>query len=333
MKIYETKVGAGMKQWLEIPVDEECSLKAAAFCGSRPGKRLIVTAGVHGCEYIGILAVSRLIQELDPRQMKGEVVFLPIANEGGFYKEIKQLVPEDGVNLNRAFPGTEMGSRSAKIAAAVETYLYPGADFLVDLHSGDIHEMVVPFAFFPVAAGETVEKEAAASARAMSLSWRVASTAKNGLYSWAAQKGIPALLLERGGLGRWTEREVDAYRINLYELLVHLDILPESILESVKGMNLKDSESSPESEVLPSGKIEQREIRIMRYLEAPGNGFWYPAIREGSCLKKGDLLGEIRRLDGSLMYRYESELDGMVFYYTLSLGVSEGEPLVAYGEC
>ena len=51
-----------------------------------------------------------------------------------------------------------MGSRSAKIAAAVETYLYPDADFLVDLHSGDIHEMVVPFAFFPVAAGETVEK-------------------------------------------------------------------------------------------------------------------------------------------------------------------------------
>ena len=101
MKIYETKVEAGTKQWLKIPVDEECSLKAAAFCGSRPGKRLIVTAGVHGCEYIGILAVSRLIQELDPRQMKGEVVFLPIANEGGFYKEIKQLVPEDGVNLNR----------------------------------------------------------------------------------------------------------------------------------------------------------------------------------------------------------------------------------------
>lgn len=50
MKIYETKVEAGTKQWLKIPVDEECSLKVAAFCGSRPGKRLIVTAGVHGCE-------------------------------------------------------------------------------------------------------------------------------------------------------------------------------------------------------------------------------------------------------------------------------------------
>lgn len=58
-----------------------------------------------------------------------------------------------------------MGSRSAKIAAAVETYLYPDADFLVDLHSGDIHEMVVPFAFFPVAAGETVEKKGGCSGK------------------------------------------------------------------------------------------------------------------------------------------------------------------------
>lgn len=333
MKIYETKVESGTKQWLEIPVDEGYSLKVAAFCGLRPGKRLVVTAGVHGCEYIGILAVSRLIQELDPGQMKGEVVFLPIANEGGFYKEIKQLVPEDGINLNRAFPGAEEGSRSVKIAAAVEKYLYPEADFLVDLHSGDIHEMVVPFAFFPVAAGEAVEKAAADAADAMTLSWRVASTAKNGLYSWAAQKGIPALLLERGGLGRWTEGEVDAYRINLYELLVHLDILPESILESVKRTDSKGSESASGLEKVSFRKRSQREIRTMRYLEAPENGFWYPAVREGSQLKKGDLLGEIRRLDGSLMHRYESELDGMVFYYTLSLGVSEGEPLVAYGEC
>ena len=115
--------------------------ESGGFLWFKTGKTVDCYSGVHGCEYIGILAVSRLIQELDPRQMKGEVVFLPIANEGGFYKEIKQLVPEDGVNLNRAFPGTEMGSRSAKIAAAVETYLYPDADFLVDLHSGDIHEM------------------------------------------------------------------------------------------------------------------------------------------------------------------------------------------------
>ncbi len=317
MKIYETNVPSGSMRWVEIPVDEGCSLKAAAFCGIRPGKRLVVTAGVHGCEYIGILALSRLIKELDPCKMNGEVVLLPIANEGGFYKEIKQLVPEDGINLNRAFPGKEDGSRSAKIAAAVEKYLYSGADFLLDLHSGDIHEMVVPFAFFPVSAGTTVEKEAALAADAMSLSWRVASTAKNGLYSWAAQKGIPSLLLERGGLGRWTDEEVDAYRMNVYELMVHLNILPA---DSVK-INEK------------SMKEKQAEIRNMRYLEAPECGFWYPTIKEGSRLKKGDLLGEIRTLDGKLLYSYESELDGMVFYYTLSLGVSEGEPLVAYGEC
>ena len=251
-----------------------------------------------------------------------------------FYKEIKQLVPEDGVNLNRAFPGTEMGSRSAKIAAAVETYLYPDADFLVDLHSGDIHEMVVPFAVFSGGSRrDGSKKKAAAAARAMSLSWRVASTAKNGLYSWAAQKGIPALLLERGGLGRWTEREVDAYRINLYELLVHLDNFARKYsgisqrnefkrfrkLPGIRGASVRENRAKGDSDHALSG----------------GTGKWilvsgYPGRK---LPEKGDLLGEIRRLDGSLMYRYESELDGMVFYYTLSLGVSEGEPLVAYGEC
>ena len=79
-----------------------------------------------------------------------------------------------------------------------------------------------------MAAGETVEKKGGCSGKSdVFVVESGINGRKNGLYSWAAQKGIPALLLERGGLGRWTEREVDAYRINLYELLVHLDILPE----------------------------------------------------------------------------------------------------------
>lgn len=83
--------------------------ESGGFLWFKTGKTVDCYSGVHGCEYIGILAVSRLIQELDPRQMKGEVVFLPIANEGGFYKEIKQLVPEDGVNLNRGISGNGNG--------------------------------------------------------------------------------------------------------------------------------------------------------------------------------------------------------------------------------
>ena len=47
------------------------------------------------------------------------------------------------------------------------------------------------------------------AAKVLTVPYRVRSTAKNGLYSWAVQRDIPALLIERGGRGfglnrRWT---------------------------------------------------------------------------------------------------------------------------------
>lgn len=54
------------------------------------------------------------------------------------------MVPEDGINLNRAFPGNAKGSLSARLAVALENALYPVADFLADLHGGDYNEVLHP---------------------------------------------------------------------------------------------------------------------------------------------------------------------------------------------
>lgn len=61
-------------------------------------------SGVHGCEYVGVQALRRLAVELDPAELSGNVILLPLANPTGFYAGAKQVVPEDGVNLNRASP-------------------------------------------------------------------------------------------------------------------------------------------------------------------------------------------------------------------------------------
>ena len=109
----------------------------------------------------------------------------------------------------------------------IEKLLYPEADFLLDLHGGDWNEELAPLVFFPCGAGQTVEQETRRAAQALSVSMRVCSTARNGLYSWAAQKGIPALLLERGGNGRWTPEEVDADREDVLRLMNHLGMIKE----------------------------------------------------------------------------------------------------------
>lgn len=309
MVFYINEIGFGEKrqEWIAIPGGGE--LKATVIRGEKPGKTLVVTAGVHGCEYIGIQAVRQLCKELNPAEMKGQVVLVPLVNEAGFYSGAKQIVPSDGQNINRVFPGDFSGTESSQIAKVVEQYLYPMADLLIDLHSGDINEMVTPFVFFPAHAEESVTEKSREAAKALSLSYRVASSSKNGLYSWAAQCGVPALLLERGGRGQWSQDEVDSYKKNVYEILRHLEILDNVPIKTV-----------------------QTEIETSVYLEASSDGFWYPAVKEGAFVFKGNLLGELRDADDNLIERYEADCDGIVLYYTLSLGVRKNDPLIAYGK-
>lgn len=303
----------GHREEIFLKVPGLSERKGYVITGERPGKTLVVTAGVHGSEYVGILALKELVNELDPSEMSGRVILFPLLNEYGFHHGLKQAAGTDGVNLNRAFPGDANGSETYRLAAAVERELYPKADFLLDLHSGDTNEIVLSFLFFPAYSGEEVAAAARAAASAMSLPYRVASSAKDGLYSRAAVNGIPALLLERGGLARYSRDEVEADKKNVRELMAHLGILPEKY-------------ARPESE--PA----QREIGRALYSEALKDGFWYPAVREGDRVKKGGLLGELKTLDDELICRYEAEFDGLILYYTTYLGVRAGDPLVTLGD-
>ena len=70
--------------------------------------------------------------------------------------------------------------------------------------------------------------------------------------------------------------------------------------------------------------LQQAEIRRAVYEEAPADGFWYPAVSAaGQKLKQGTLLGTLKD---------SAPFDGVVLYYTLSLGVKSGDPLIAYGK-
>lgn len=312
MRLSDFKAGSGVKQTLPLPVTSPYPVEMTVICGSRPGKTLVVTAGVHGCEYVGIETLNRLKRELEPAALSGRVILLPLVNPEGFYQGSKQTIPADGKNLNRMFPGKPDGTFSSQLARVLEETLYPEADFLMDLHGGDVNEALTPLVFFPASVPESLSAAASAAAESLSVPYRVASTSQNGLYSWAAQCGIPALLVERGERGLWSEKEVAACRENVYELMRHL-----GILNAASG----------------SPCLQQAEIRRAVYEEAPADGFWYPAVSAaGQKLKQGALLGTLKDSYGNEIARYTAPFDGVVLYYTLSLGVKNGDPLIAYGK-
>lgn len=315
MRLSDLKAGSGEKQTLLLPVTSPYPVEMTVICGSRPGKTLVVTAGIHGCEYVGIEALNRLKRELDPSALSGRVILLPLVNPEGFFQGSKQTIPADGQNLNRMFPGNTNGTFSSQLARVLEETLYPEADFLMDLHGGDINEALTPLIFFPTAVPDSLSEKARKAAKALSVPYRVASTSKNGFYSWAAQCGIPALLVERGERGLWSEEEIAACRENVYELMRHLEICSANSLSSENTFKM------------------QTEIRKVVYEEAHADGFWYPAVSAaGQHIKQGTLLGTLRDTCGNVISRYTASFDGVVLYYTLSLGVKGGDPLIAYGE-
>ena len=308
MRLCGFTLAAGERRRVRLPVPGGGSLDAWLLRGSRPGKTLAVTAGVHGCEYNGILALRRLAESLDCDKLCGQLILLPLVNAGGFYAGVKQLNPADGKNLNREFPGCENGTETQRIAWMIEQTIYPEADFLLDIHGGDWNEELTPLVFFPCGAGEKIQRETRKAAKVLAVSLRVSSTSTNGLYSLAAQRGIPALLLERGGNGRWTEAEVKADCEDVLRLMQHLGMIEH-----------------------PFAAAAQTEIGKAVYEEAMGAGCWFPAVRAGQKIAENTLLGRWESTDGSESHKLYAKYAGIVLYETTALGVDQGDPLIAYG--
>ena len=99
------------------------------------GPKLLLMAGNHGDEYEGELSLAKLMRRLDPRQIKGRITILPMANVPAVMAA-KRCSPLDGGNLNRAFPGDPSGTPTSRLADFLERDLFPRHDVVFDIHSG-----------------------------------------------------------------------------------------------------------------------------------------------------------------------------------------------------
>lgn len=99
------------------------------------GGTVLFTAGAHGDEYEGPLALSRLVRELAPEDVTGRVIVLPAMNVPALHAATR-ICPIDGRDLNRSFPGERNGTYTSMLAHFVATELVPRADLVLDMHSG-----------------------------------------------------------------------------------------------------------------------------------------------------------------------------------------------------
>jgi predicted deacylase len=102
--------------------------------GTRPGPKLCLTAAIHGDELNGVSIVRQVISGLDPTELNGTVIGVPIVNLLGFTRGSRYL--PDRRDLNRYFPGNPRGSAASRIANLFFEQLVRHCDRLVDIHTG-----------------------------------------------------------------------------------------------------------------------------------------------------------------------------------------------------
>src|SRR5437667_8049140 len=103
---------------IEVPAgsDAALSIPVAVFHGAKPGPVLALVAGAHGTEYTSIIALEKLIRTLDPTEISGTVIIVPLINIQSFEQKVPHLNPIDQKSMNRFYPGKIDGTQTERAA-------------------------------------------------------------------------------------------------------------------------------------------------------------------------------------------------------------------------
>lgn len=283
------------------------ALPVAITHGAEPGPVLAVTAGIHGGEYVPMVAVRQFIRDLDPARMRGTVVACLQSSPVAFQQRAAFINPLDGQNLNRTFPGDPGGGPTARLAAWLFENLLSRADYYVDCHCGDLPEVLDSFAGVSPGPDGVVSDRARALADCFAVERLIVDHLQGSTIYQAAQVGVAAALVEVGGQGRWTQAEADVQRQGLLRAA------------ALAGIQPGDGQPRPH---LPLFE-EAADVLSGR------SGLWFPEVAVGTSVEKGTRLGRLEDAFGDEVEEILAPVAGVLTYGLGSLAATPGDLLAA----
>lgn len=199
------------KFWFAVATDaigHPQTLPVRVFKGENPGKRMVITAGVHGDEQNGILTAQNLARALVGAELAGIVTIVPTVNLSGIARHSRDFhsaAPDSSsANLNRVFPGSPNGDDASRYAYSLwDNLLKPNADLAIDLHSQTSGSAYPLYAFADYRLEDSIRM-----ARLLNPDVILNDPGDPGILETVYNRaGIPSITLEVG-IGRYTDLEM-----------------------------------------------------------------------------------------------------------------------------
>ena len=255
------------------------------------GPTALLTAGTHGDEYEGQIALRRLAREIEPEWLAGGVVIIPALNLPAVLAA-SRLSPIDGGNLNSAYPGRSDGGPTSQIAFFVETELLPRCEAWIDVHSGGSSLEYLPMAAIHRSENAELDQSGRAALRAFGAPVSVEFGLQHEYASSSAAQrhGVVYLYGEFGGGGALSSAGLESVEAGLIRALRHFGVLREG----------RGRAAPPAAPMAFYETVTGTDYAASRkcFAFAPADGLYEPLRQLGEVVEEGGVLGLLHDVQG-----------------------------------
>jgi hypothetical protein len=311
---------AGQKAngYIEVPAgsDSGTNIPVVVVNGAKPGPVLALVTGAHGTEYVSIIAVEKLIGELDPAQVSGTVILVPLVNVLSFEQKVPHVNPIDNKSMNRFYPGKMDGTQTDRALFLITKEVVDRCDYLIDYHGGDLDESLRPYAYWGAVGKEAQDRTSKQMVLAFGLDhiiiWSDRPTdpaATRYLDNTASVRGKPSIVVEAGYAGTVESDDV--------ALLVNGTLSTMRYLKMIPG----------EPHFIENPVWLEKVVDVI----SDGPGIWYPLVKRGTFVHEGMKLGYITDYFGKIVQEPHAPVSGVVLHVDAVPSLTKGVNIADLG--
>jgi hypothetical protein len=296
---------------IEVPAgsDAALSIPVAVFHGAKPGPVLALVAGAHGTEYTSIIALEKLIGMLDPAEVSGTVIIVPLINIQSFEQKVPHLNPVDRKSMNRWYPGKIDGTQTDRASFLITKQVVEQCDHLIDLHGGDTDESLRPYSYWTKTGNEKQDQISREMVLAFGLDHIIISTdrpkdpqASRYLENTATTRGKPSITAEAGHAGTVETDDLNALVNGCLNVMRYLKMLPGA-----------------------PAVIEQPVwIEKVVTIASEQTGVFYPLVKRGTYVEQGMKVGYVTDYLGKVIFEARAPGAGVVLYVCAVPSMTKG---------
>jgi predicted deacylase len=304
--------------YLEVPagVDPATNIPLVVINGAKPGKTLALISGAHGTEYTSIIAIEKLINALDPAQLTGIVILVPLVNIQSFELKVPHVNPIDNKSMNRFYPGKSNGTQTERASFLITKQIVDRCDYLIDYHGGDLDESLRPYAYWGPTGSEEQDRISKQMVLAFGLDhiiiWRERPTDINAtryLDNTASVRGKASIVVEAGHAGTVDSDD--------------LALLVNGTLSTIRALKMLPGDPHPIENPVWIEKLED--------VLSEGPGIWYPLVKRGTYVSAGMKLGTITDYFGKTISEPRAPVTGIILHVNAVPSLKKGDNIADIG--